>query len=81
MAEPGTKFRLELLGLKIAPAIRKDFGPDILMMPIPPRPPGVAMAAIVSGSTVIFLINHPAASGWGIEKTSIKILIYLYRFP
>jgi hypothetical protein len=55
VAEPGTKFRLELLGLKIAPAIGKDFAPDILMMPIPPRPPGVAMAAIVSWSTVIFL--------------------------
>jgi len=32
---------------KIADAIKTALEPDILMIPIPPRPPGVAMAAIV----------------------------------
>ena len=34
-------------GEKITVAIKTALGPDILMIPIPPPPPGVAMAAIV----------------------------------
>jgi len=37
-------------------------GPDILIIPIPPRPPGVAMAAIVELS--ILTINAMAACGY-----------------
>jgi len=34
-------------GLKMERAIDKARSPDILMIPIPPRPKGVAIAAIV----------------------------------
>jgi hypothetical protein len=34
-------------GEKIAVAIETALEPDIFIIPIPPRPPGVAMAAIV----------------------------------
>jgi hypothetical protein len=34
-------------GEKIAVAIETALAPDILIIPIPPRPEGVAMAAIV----------------------------------
>jgi hypothetical protein len=43
---------LAILDVGLSPqielAIESDWGPDILMMPIPPLPGGVATAAIVS---------------------------------
>jgi hypothetical protein len=38
-------------------AIERALDPEIFIIPIPPRPPGVAMAAIVEFS--IFLITPP----------------------
>ena len=40
---------------KIAVAIDTACGPDILMIPMPPRPPGVASAAMVLGSMRCFV--------------------------
>ena len=43
----------------MAAAIERALDPEIFIIPIPPRPPGVAMAAIVEFS--IFLITSTAA--------------------
>jgi hypothetical protein len=44
---PGLDMICRSAGAKITVAIKTALGPDILMIPIPPWPPGVAMAAIV----------------------------------
>lgn len=46
----------ESIGQKIAVAIETASGPDNLMIPIPPRPLGVAMAAIVELSIFRLMI-------------------------
>ena len=46
----------------MAEAIERALDPDILTIPIPPRPPGVAMAAIVECSIILFTASAVAAS-------------------
>jgi len=50
---PGVDLRLDSAGENIAVAIETALGPDSLMIPIPPWPPGVAIAAIVELSILL----------------------------
>ena len=54
---PGVDLSLDSAGENIVVAIDTARGPDSLMMPIPPRPPGVAIAAIVELSIFIAIAN------------------------
>ena len=50
---PGVDLCLDSAGENIAVAIETARGPDSLMIPIPPWPPGVAIAAIVELSILL----------------------------
>ena len=52
---PGMHLSLDPAGENIFVAIETARGPDSLMIPIPPRPPGVAIAAIVELSIIIVI--------------------------
>ena len=56
---PGVNWPFDAEGENIAEAIETARGPDNLMIPIPPRPPGVAIAAMVALS--IFIVIAVAA--------------------
>ena len=49
----GLNLSLDSAGENIAVAIETALGPDSLMIPIPPWPPGVAIAAIVELSILL----------------------------
>jgi hypothetical protein len=52
---PGVDLSLDPTGENIFVAIETARGPESLMIPIPPRPPGVAIAAIVELSIIIVI--------------------------
>ena len=54
---PEAELSLDTAGENIVAAIETARGPDSLMIPIPPRPPGVAIAAIVELSIFIAMAN------------------------
>ena len=54
---PRTDLSLDTAGENIVAAIETARAPDSLMIPIPPRPPGVAIAAIVELSIFIAIAN------------------------
>ena len=58
---PWMVFNLDSAGENIVVAIETARGPDNLMMPIPPRPPGVAIAAIVELSIFIAIASAAVA--------------------
>ncbi len=51
----GPDLSLDSVGENMVVAIETARGPDSLMIPIPPRPPGVAIAAIVELSIIIVI--------------------------
>ncbi len=51
----GTKNWAAIVGENIVVTIETARGPESLMIPIPPRPPGVAIAAIVELSIIIVI--------------------------
>ena len=53
----GPDLSLDSVGENIVVAIETARGPDSLMIPIPPRPPGVAIAAIVELSIFIAIAS------------------------
>ena len=53
----GVDLSIDSAGENIVVAIETARGPDNLMIPIPPRPPGVAIAAIVELSIFIAIVN------------------------
>jgi hypothetical protein len=54
---PEEDLSFDTAGENIVAAIATARGPDSLMIPIPPRPPGVAIAAIVELSIFIAIAN------------------------
>jgi len=54
---PGGNLSFDSAGENMVAAIETARGPDSLMIPIPPRPPGVAIAAIVELSIFIAIAN------------------------
>ena len=52
---PGVHLSLDPAGENIVVAIETARGPESLIIPIPPRPPGVAIAAIVELSIIIVI--------------------------
>ena len=64
----GAELSLDTVGENIAVAIETARGPDSLMIPIPPRPPGVAIAAIVELSIFIAISNAAFACYFFEEK-------------
>ena len=58
---PWMASKLDSAGENIVVAIETARGPDSLMMPIPPRPPGVAIAAIVELSIFITIASAAVA--------------------
>ena len=59
---------LDSAGENIAVAIETARGPDSLMIPIPPRPPGVAIAAMVELSIFIAIASAAFACHFFGEK-------------
>ena len=58
---PQVVSNLDSAGRNIVVAIETARGPDSLMIPIPPRPPGVAIAAIVELSIFIAIATAAVA--------------------
>ncbi len=58
---PEVDLSLDSAGENIVAAIETARGPDSLMIPIPPRPPGVAIAAIVELSIFIAIATAAVA--------------------
>jgi hypothetical protein len=65
---PESAVDLDAVGENMLVAIGTALGPEILIIPIPPRPPGVATAAIVEWFIFLVTANATWVCGFFAEK-------------